>query len=49
MYDEYNEIIENLPANVKEIRINEPDKAHYLKKIPFGCKIVDDLGKEIFL
>jgi hypothetical protein len=50
-YDDgpYNETIENIPLNVKEIRINRRDKAHCLRKIPFGCKVVDKLGKEIFL
>jgi hypothetical protein len=48
--DMFNEPIENPPANLKEIRINEPDKVDYLKKIPFGCKVVDkSSGEEIFL
>ncbi len=47
--DLYNETIENIPSNVKEIRINKPEKVHYLKKNPFGCKVVDGLGNEIFL
>ncbi len=48
-YDKYNKVIDNLPINVKIIRINKPDKAHYLKKIPFGCKVVDENEKEIFI
>jgi hypothetical protein len=47
--DFYNEPIENIASNVKEIKINLVSKVHYLKKIPFGCKVVDKLGKEIFL
>jgi hypothetical protein len=47
--DKYNEVIENLPFNLKEIRINKPQKAHYLNKIPFGCKVVDWSENEIFL
>jgi hypothetical protein len=47
--DKYNELIENISSNVKEIKINDVSKAHFLKKIPFGCKVVDESGKEIFL
>src|SRR6185312_12016836 len=47
--DKYNEAIENLPINVKQIKISEEVKIHYLKKIPFGCKVVDELDNEIFL
>jgi hypothetical protein len=47
--DKYNQLIENIPSNVKEIKINHRNKAYYLKKIPFGCKVVDESGKEIFL
>jgi hypothetical protein len=46
--DKYNKSIENISSNVKEIRINIEDKANYLKKIPFGSKIIVNLGKEIF-
>jgi hypothetical protein len=47
--DKYNEVIDVLPLNIKEIRINYRDKAHYLKKIPFGCKIMDENENEIFI
>jgi hypothetical protein len=35
-YDLVNEAIENIPLNVKKIKIDNIKKIHYLKKIPFG-------------
>jgi hypothetical protein len=32
--------VDNLPFNLKEIIIEKKD---LIKKIPFGCKVVDDL------
>ncbi len=47
--DKYNKAIDNLPLNVKKIRINRSDRLHNLKKIPFGCKVIDKSGNEILL
>ena len=44
----FNQKVENLPFNLKEIKINKY-KINLLKKIPFGCKIVDEYNKEIFM
>jgi len=47
--DKYKEeIINNIPPNIKEIKINNIYKRHLIHKIPFGCKIIDcETGKEI--
>jgi len=45
----YDSIVENIPCHIKKIKINRRDKINYLKKIPFGCKVVDEEEKEIFL
>ena len=41
-YDEHNENITNLPPTIQEIKINNKDKIHYLKKIPYGCVVKDE-------
>ena len=33
--------IDNIPTNVKIIEINYPKKMRYIKKIPFGCNVID--------
>lgn len=33
--------LSNIPANIKQIRINDKDKLKYITKIPFGCIITD--------
>jgi hypothetical protein len=47
--DEHNLIFDNIPCHIKQIKINNRSKINYLKKIPFGCKVVDDNDNEIFL
>jgi hypothetical protein len=47
--DAHNEVIDNPPSNIKKITTNTLEKPHYLKKIPFGCKLVNYLGNEIIL
>jgi hypothetical protein len=42
-----NQLIDNLPSHIKQIKINDISKIHYLKKIPFGCKIIDVNDNEI--
>jgi len=44
----FNKIVNNLPPNIKEIKIYR-EKKDVLKKRPFGCKIVDEHNREIFL
>ena len=44
--DEYNQQIDNIPCHIKKIIINKT-KVHFLKKIPFGCKIFDENDNEI--
>ena len=39
--DIYNYKITNLPYNLKKIKINDPDKKHYIIKIPFDCILTD--------
>jgi hypothetical protein len=46
-YDGYNQPIENLPYNIEKIIINNKSEAHFLKKIPFGCKVFDEQNQEI--
>ena len=46
-YDEYNETIENISCNIKNIKINRKNKIHYLKKIPFGCTVTNKKGEYI--
>jgi hypothetical protein len=41
-----NKIIDNLPCNIKQIKTNNKSKLQYLKKIPFGCKIIDEDNNE---
>jgi hypothetical protein len=45
--DKYNEPIDNIPYHIEKITINDKTKAHYLKKIPWGCKVFDEKGEEI--
>lgn len=33
--------IDNIPIHIKQIKIYMTEKIRYIKKIPFGCKIVD--------
>lgn len=46
--DEYYSAVDNLPPNIKEITIKK-NKFRYLKKVPFGCKILDETGAEIII
>ena len=50
-YDDFDEIVDeivdNLPIHIKQIRVNNKSKIHYLKKIPFGCKIIDEYNNEL--
>ncbi len=46
-YTKYNERIENISPNIKVIKINNSNKAHYFKKILFGCKVIDVFGNII--
>jgi len=43
-YENYknNEYITNLPPTIQEIKINNKNKIHYLKKIPYGCIVKDE-------
>jgi hypothetical protein len=45
----FNLPINNLPPNIKNIKINDDSKLQYLKKIAFGCKIIDKDDIEIFI
>ena len=44
-----NEMIENIPPTVKQIKLNKKDKIHFITKIPFGCKIIDKYDVDIIL
>ena len=44
----FNQKMVNLPLTVKQIKICK-QQIHLLKKIPFGCKIIDENNIEIFL
>jgi hypothetical protein len=46
---EYDEVIDNIPSSLKEIIISDKKYAHYIKKIPFGCKVFDNFNEEIIL
>ena len=39
--NKYNQIINNLPLGVKNIKINNVNKKHYLNKVPFGTIVMD--------
>ena len=43
---DYNQKVDNLPLNLKEIKIWKR-YVNLLKKIPFGCKVVDENNMEI--
>jgi hypothetical protein len=43
----YNQQIDNIPYHIEKIMINDKTKVHYLKKIPFGCKVFDLDDNEI--
>jgi len=43
----FNQEVNNLPPSLKEIKIFNKS-VHLLKKIPFGCKIIDEHDNEIF-
>ena len=45
---EFNQIVDNLPSSIEKIKIHNY-QITLLKKIPFGCKIVDHNNKEIFI
>ena len=47
-YDKYTDTIENIPCHIKQIKINDKTQIHYFKKIPFGCKVVDEENNELF-
>jgi hypothetical protein len=44
----FDQLVNNLPLNIKEIKIFK-NKKHLLKKVLFGCKIMDEKGTELFL
>ena len=44
--DEYNKEVLNIPCNIKQIKINDKKKIHFIKKIPFGC-IITDFGDNL--
>ena len=44
----FNEKVDNLPNNLKQLKIFETP-VYYLKKIPFGCRIIDEDDNEIFI
>ena len=46
---EKNETIENILPTIKQIKVNDKNKLYLIKKIPFGCKLVDEKDREIFL
>ena len=46
-YDEDNYNLNNIPPNIKHIKINKPDKIHFIKKIPFGCIVTDFYDNKI--
>ena len=43
-----NDLIENIPCGIREINVMLPEHISYLKKIPFGCRIMCN-GSELFL
>ena len=45
---DFNQKVDNLPLNIEEIKIYDVQKS-LLKKIPFGCKILNEYDKEIIL
>jgi hypothetical protein len=45
----FDSTIDDIPCHIKQIKINDRKKINCLKKIPFGCKVVDDKDNEIFL
>jgi hypothetical protein len=47
--DDEDLIINDVPYHIKQIKINQTNKIHCLKKIPFDCKIVDEDENEIFI
>ena len=44
----FSQSVDNLPLNLKQLKICET-QVHYLKKIPFGCRIIDIYDNEIFV
>jgi len=44
----FNQEVDNLPSNMEKIKIRR-DKQNLIKKIPFGCKVVDESDNEIFI
>ena len=36
------DLIDNLPSSVKKIIVSDTKKIHCIKKIPFGCEIVEE-------
>ena len=44
----FNKKVDNLPNSIKEIKIHEHN-VNLLKKIPFGCKVVDENNMKIFI
>ena len=46
--DNFNQKVDNLPNNLKQLKIFETP-VYYLKKIPFGCRIIDEDDNEIFI
>lgn len=46
--EKYNESINNIPSNIKTVRINDKKRIDFIKKLPFGC-ILTDLEDNILL
>ena len=44
----FNQKVDNLPLTIKQIKIHKQN-INLLKKIPFGCEIIDEEDKEIFI
>ena len=44
----FNQKVDNLPLNLKQLNICET-QVYYFKKIPFGCRIMDEDDNEIFV
>ena len=38
---------DNLPSTINEIKISDMNKLSYIKKVPFGCEIVEETVKNV--
>ena len=39
--EKYNESIDNIPSNIKTVRINDKKRIDFIKKLPFECILTD--------